>query len=55
MKNIACIEPFMTYEGDEIAPETKKGSGIEGNWKMNPIECMKACQFHTRYVRGLLL
>ena len=53
MPNIACIEPFMTYEGDEIAPETKKGSS--NNWKMNPIECMKACQFHSRYVRGLLL
>ena len=51
MPNIACIEPFMTYEGDEIAPETKKGSS--NNWKMNPIECMKACQFHSRYVRGL--
>ena len=50
MHNIACIEPFMTYEGDEIAPETKKGSS--NNWKMNTIECMMACQFNSRYARG---
>ena len=50
MQNLACIEPFMTYEGDQIAPETRKG--VTNNWKMNPIECMMACQFHSRYVRG---
>ena len=49
---LACIEPFMTYEGDEIAPETSEASS--NNWKMNTIECMMACQFHSRYERHVM-